>query len=725
MGGFPSQATPAVRPRGSAGLFRAACRAARAIALAVILAAAGALLAAMPASADPTSAPEPSPTATTRPPQLDPLPSGLVTAFPLTVGGAGTPGDTVDVSAGGGADPNARCTSPVSGSGRFSCALRALPDGPGVTVRAASEATGLVSTGRVDVLSPPIIDPPPGGAASSGAVHGSAYPGATVTVTADNGSTCAFPAGGDGSWSCVLSGPLADGRHSVTATQVAPFSTQSSAASAPVVYVVDTTPPPAPRITSPAPGTSIAAGESMILSGVGQSGAVITVYANTSAGTTVVCAGTTTSGSWSCAGTLPAGSYLVSALARDTAGNVSAGSNVVPVTFAAPGRSAPPSPHSAVPAPPSPASPAPAAPSSPPPPASSDSGGSQSWVDTPFTRASAPAVTPASIPGWVRSAVLALAALLLLLLPSRMLSSVFAPRRGVHAASVGDVALATGPGSGRSRSPRPSVFGRNRPRAELGEAVAILGTGASDPSAPHRRVWPLGAAGGVGALLLTFSITVAGAGAYLSVVVAAAIAVAAVNAVWALAARGMSIHLGLPAPRIVVRPRFLLVVALTAIGSRLIGLEHALLFGLVINAVLAERADRAQRGRTAAVQVSAVAALGVLAWLAVGVLPAPTDVPASLLVELTNVVALVAIGSSAIALLPLGRLAGRSVFQWSRPVWLGLSLVVYTVLFAVLFPVSSLIQTGAGLVVAIIGALVFAALSVSTWLWEKYVEPLR
>jgi hypothetical protein len=145
----------------------------------------------------------------------------------------------------------------------------------------------------------------------------------------------------------------------------------------------------------------------------------------------------------------------------------------------------------------------------------------------------------------------------------------------------------------------------------------------------------------------------------------------------------------------------------------------------VLGAVLPDGLGRVERGRTAAVQLSAVAALGVLAWLAVGVLPTPSGAVSAFLTELVNAVALVAIGSTSIALLPFGRLAGRAVMQWSRPLWLAMALVVYTVLFALLLPVASLAQTGTGAVVVVMAAVAFAVVALSVWLWERYVEPAR
>jgi len=123
------------------------------------------------------------------------------------------------------------------------------------------------------------------------------------------------------------------------------------------------------------------------------------------------------------------------------------------------------------------------------------------------------------------------------------------------------------------------------------------------------------------------------------------------------------------------------------------------------------------------VQVSAVAALGVVAWLAVGLLPTPSTPLAAFVAAFVNVLALTGIGSAAVMLLPIGGLAGRAIARWSRWLWGGLSLVVYTVLFALLLPVASLVERGVGVIVIVGVAVGFAAASVAFWLWERYVAP--
>ncbi|GAB3580769.1 hypothetical protein GCM10027406_20830 [Leifsonia lichenia] len=685
-----------------------------------------------------------SPPPTSGPPTIDQLPSGLVTTFPLAVSGSGTPGDLIHVSAGAASTAGARCDAPVDAQGDWTCSLATPPDGPGVTVRAESRNSGLSASTRVDVLSPPVIAAQNGALVSGGGVHGTAYPGATVTVRAENGSACSFPADSAGTWGCVLSKPLPSGKHTITATQRAPFSSQSSAKSAPVAITVDTTPPAAPTIGSPAPGAEAQAGTPLAFSGAGENGAKVTVYGSDDNGSTVVCSAVVRGTSWSCTGTLGAGRFTVSALQRDAAGNVSGGSNAVAITVltAAPSPSTSPESPSATPSPHS--TPNPAAPVVPPGTTPSPTpfdpyngngspGGTPGWMDTPFTSATAPVVSVEAFPGWLRSLLLAAAALLLLALPARLLAVTVARER-----------------DGREKRSRASIFGRNRSRAELRDAdaqfggaggVGASGVGASgvgatgvgaagvvasgDRGAAPRSPWLIPTAFVAAAAVVTLSSPVDDAGAYLRVILALAVALGAVNAVWVAVARWVSPHFGGGLVTLTFRPWMLVVVGVAAVASRLLGLQPALLFGLILGVAFSGAAGRVARGRVAAVQVAGVALLGVIAWLTVGALPQPTGVVSAFVRELANGVSLLGLGSAAIALLPIGGLAGRAIFQWSRGVWLGLGLVVYTLLFALLLPVASLVETGQGTLVVAIAVFAFAALSVCVWLWEKYVEPAR
>ncbi|WP_223691075.1 hypothetical protein [Leifsonia poae] len=330
----------------------------------------------------------------------------------------------------------------------------------------------------------------------------------------------------------------------------------------------------------------------------------------------------------------------------------------------------------------------------------------------------------------MRSLLLAAAAILLLALPARLLAGSLARTRSEN---------------GPRR--RGRFFGRNRSASELraaetrladatgtpaaaqdasavtGPTASTAGVAARPSSSGNRRLLP--AVFAAAAALVTLSSPVQDLGAYLRVLLAIVLALAAVNGCWVAVARWSATRLGAGRIEVVFRPTLLLIVAAAAIGSRMLGLQPALLFGLVLSVVVADGASRTTRARIAAVQVTGLATVGVLAWLAVGILPTPSNSLSAFATELANSLALLGLGSAAIMLLPVGPLAGRAVFQRSRLGWLALSLVIDTLLFALLLPVASLVGSGQNTVVLVVAAIGFAALSVSVWLWERYVEPSR
>ena len=75
-----------------------------------------------------------------------------------------------------------------------------------------------------------------------------------------------------------------------------------------------------------------------------------------------------------------------------------------------------------------------------------------------------------------------------------------------------------------------------------------------------------------------------------------------------------------------------------------------------------------------------------------------------------------------LALLPLGVPLGRSLLRGTVPLRLGATVVVLTI------GAAALASTGArasasSLLPLTVTAVVFAALSVATWVWVRYVEP--
>lgn len=677
------------------------------------------------ASPTPAPVPAPAPTAAQALTITSPTPGQLVTRASVPVSGTGAPGAQVQVFYRGQEEPS--CIASVASDSSWSCPSSvALVSGARQSIEArVADASGAGARAAVtiDAITPPTVLGP---AQTNGRVTGAdGYPNATVTVTVTGGDrSCLVKADNAGRWTCFLTLPT--GSYSVTATQRAAFAPSPSGPSAPLTLHVDADAPAAPVVTSPPSGAIQTAHDRVSFLGTGEDGATVTVYVRTrSSGSVLACTADVHGRDWACTGpALPAGDYVIAALQTDAVGNTSAASPAVSITVgapatapsaaspsspssppaqAAPGAAPPGAPEAPSASPSSPQGPMTAAPApgAPPPTggAAPPTGPAARWLTSaPFASTVAPTLAPAAFPGWVRSLLLAAVAVLLLALPARLLAGTLARGRAVGA--------------------RARLFGRNRPLAvpvedETGEASA------------SPRWLAVGTLLIATAAIVTLSSTASDQSAYLRLLAAAAVAVALVNAAWGLIGMRAARHLVGRAVSLIFAPRALVIVAACALLSRAAGLNPALLFGLVVGVAAGGTASGLARGRLAAVQLAGLSLLGVLAWMLTTALPTASGPFSAFAAEVTNAVAIVSVGSAAVSLLPIGRLAGRAVFAWSRPIWLGLSLAVGTVFFALLVPVGALWSAGSGGILLGAASLGFAALSVALWLWVRYIEPAR
>jgi len=603
------------------------------------------------------------------------------------------------------------CVAGGENTGRYwSCAGISLPNGPSVKldVVVTGDATRSAST-TVSVLGPPTVSTTNGAVLSNGLVHGTAYPGARVSAQVSGGAQCTFTADSSGQWACVLSRGMPDGRYTISASQTGPWLPNiTSDSSDALAFQLDTVAPSAPAITAPASGTHLGPGVTTTYSGSGEDGASVTVWAASDGGSTRLCAATVSGGTWSCVGgALPAGSYSVSALQQDAAGNSSPASTTVSLRYATPPVPAPSSSPSDGATPPgntatpsAPASPSAPGTGSPAPTAPSGPGGSTPGGDlapslTPLTAAVQPVAQLGELGDWVRAGIFALIALALLAVPARLLAGTLATARADSGARAW------------------KLFGRNHAAAEFDEA----------PDVHAAAPWIVPAAG----LLATTAIValaspVSSQFAYLrmSLAVLAALLIVAVVSIAAPIAAARRFPGVTTATAFA--PYMLLLVAAASVISRILQLQPTLLFGVIIVVTVTSGA-RAARGKIAAIHIGALTVLAAVGWLVIGVLPSPSTALAAFTAEFVNAVVLIAIGSAAVLMLPLGSLPGRAILQWSRGVWLGVAVAVDTVLFAILVPIGRLNSSGAGTILFAVFTIGFAAVSVSVWLWQKYIAP--
>ncbi|WP_104132087.1 hypothetical protein [Cryobacterium sp. M91] len=620
----------------------------------------------------------------------------------------------------------------------WSCSNLYLQNGPTIKLRVVVTGDATLSDEiTVAVLGAPTVRGGRSGSESDGWVRGTGHPQATVTASLGTEDSCSSDVDNSGAWACLFEGTLKSGSREVTASQRSTFSSPSSSnSSEPVTIVFDLQGPAAPVVTTPREGAQVPVAGTEY-TGTGETGATVTVFA----GAYSVCTAEVTAGAWTCfAGGVAAGSYSIIAVQQDSAGNVGPGSTPVTVRYAAPSTATPtptptqsasetpavtpapsasasPSPDGAVGIPGDTAEPTPsAAPQTqePAPEAAAeesadDSAGASTftgrWDDpTRFALPIGPSATSSPFP-WLQAGLLALGALVLIALPLRMLAGTISRTRG-----------------GRPFWSGPTLAGRNRVREEYEVA----------PTVRLNRWLRGGAALVAAATFVMLSGPVVDQPAYLRLLVAVTIGLVLVNGVAILVPLWWSSRVLELRGAVRFLPRYLLLIAAAATASRVFDVHPALLFGLLGSVSLLAKADAgsaqptpAQRGQLAAVRVGALSLFAVLAWSLGALLPAANDFTTSLVAETVNTIVLASVGSAVLILVPIGHTSGRSILAWSPPIWTGLTVVAYGILFAALAPaIDQLQSSGSGTVLWIVAAS-FAALCASGWVWQRFVAPAQ
>jgi MYXO-CTERM domain-containing protein len=238
------------------------------------------------------------------------------------------PGATFECSLDGG--PFTACTTPfttgVLADGSHTFRVRATVGG--ITDPMPASYTWTVDTGAPAA---PLLTTPANGSRTSNnrpPITGTAEPGSTVTVFIDGVAAASVTAGPTGSFSFTPPA-LADGVHVVSAT-ARDAAGNMSPMSAFNQFVIDTTPPPAPVIVSPAMGGTVGS-PSPTFTGTAEPGSTVTVRVD---GMTLGTVTADATGAWSFTSpiALVAGPHTVVARATDAVGNAGPDSPVTTFT---------------------------------------------------------------------------------------------------------------------------------------------------------------------------------------------------------------------------------------------------------------------------------------------------------------------------------------------------------------------------------------------------------
>ncbi|NRD27067.1 hypothetical protein [Frigoribacterium sp. VKM Ac-2836] len=644
----------------------------------------------------------------------------------VVVGGTGSAGATVRVL-----DPRvpsrALCEVTVppgdATSASWSCPV-VLENGADQTLTVRDVTNSAVVEDAVSapfsLLGPPAVE---GGPAVGGKITGTAFPGARVAV--DGGAApVSATADGTGAWSVVLpSTTWPTGRYTVTASQSSDSvpAVPRSATSTGVVVTIDRDAPAAPVVTAPRAGERVTT-QPLTFSGSGEDGATVTAYVDSAP----VCQATVSGGAWRCTSSdaaLSAGVHVVQAAQIDASANVgppSAGISVTVASLAA--GPAPPS-ASAAPIPGPGATGDPAVPAEPPAEGSAapvpgdgsggtsgDEGGGQTDSTTPVTGNWAAATTfGRDLPtlgqamtgtGLLLALGLAAAFVLLVVAPSRLLATAL---------------------SGRPTPRGPRLTGRNRRR----ELPTSFSTATLDPRVAAALTVAAGAA--VVGLAAGLDDEVRSARLFAGIV----IGVALVNLLTVVVPTLLVARSRGREARVRMSPRLLLVAVVACAVTRLLGLDPPLVLGVVlVGGIVAAPASTAPRGRRnesddpreagilALAQVAVLAVVAAGAWAVHGALPATGGFVTELALETTATICLTGLGSLVLALVPVGTLPGRIIWDWSRPLHVALTVVGVAAAAAVLTGGPSSFPVGG----VFLAATLTAGLCVAVWLWTSFVE---
>ncbi|HEU5098696.1 MAG TPA: Ig-like domain-containing protein, partial [Roseiflexaceae bacterium] len=221
-------------------------------------------------------------------------------------------------------------TFPASGLAEGTVGLSVI-----ATDLANNTSAPLTQTFTIDIIAPaaPSITGPTAGSTtrdSTPTISGTAEANSTSTVTEGLTALCTITADATGAWSCAPSVALSDGNHTIRAT-----ATDAAGNTSPVsphrAFMIDTSAPSAPVVSSPAAG-SAASDATPTFSGTAEPGSTVTVVE----GTTTLCTATADgAGMWSCAPITPlsAGDHSITVIVTDPAGNTGPASDPRTVTI--------------------------------------------------------------------------------------------------------------------------------------------------------------------------------------------------------------------------------------------------------------------------------------------------------------------------------------------------------------------------------------------------------
>jgi len=178
-----------------------------------------------------------------------------------------------------------------------------------------------------------------------------------------------------------------------------------------------------------------------------------------------------------------------------------------------------------------------------------------------------------------------------------------------------------------------------------------------------------------------------------------------------------------------LQPAALVFALIGVVIARLLEFSPGFLIGLVIGLEIVTRVGAPHRVRAVLTQLGVMVGISVLAWVGYSILSATTmgdrDWVTALAIDTFAAATAEGLTAAAVAILPLGFLEGREIFQRSKALWIGAFLVTATLFALLVLPtedgIDDISNVGTWLVVLV----AFAVVTLSLWAVLHYTNPDR
>lgn len=178
-----------------------------------------------------------------------------------------------------------------------------------------------------------------------------------------------------------------------------------------------------------------------------------------------------------------------------------------------------------------------------------------------------------------------------------------------------------------------------------------------------------------------------------------------------------------------LQPAALVFALIGVVIARLLEFSPGFLIGLVIGLEIVSRVGAPHRVRAVLTQLGVMVGISVLAWIGYSILVAsmtgePDWVTALALDSLAAATA-EGLTAAAVAILPLGFLEGREIFQRSKTLWVGAFLVTATLFALLVLPTEDGIDEISNLGTWFVVLVAFAVVTLALWAVLHYTNPDR